>query len=444
MPTKEQAPLIRVTPPGPKARQVLARDKRYLSPSYTRVYPLVVRRGSGMVIEDEDGNRYLDFNAGVAVAITGHCHPQVVEAICRQTRELIHMAGPDFYYHQMSDLAKKLTEITPGRWPKKAFLCNTGAEAVETAMKLARYYTRRPRFIAFMGGFHGRTMGALSLTASKPVQRRHFAPMLSEVTHIPYPYCYRCTFNLTYPKCNFACLAYLKDVIFNKVAPPEDVAAIIIEPMQGEGGYVMAPNGYFQRLRKICDEFGILLVADEIQSGMGRTGKMFAIEHWRIIPDIICIAKGLASGLPIGAIVSRASLQIWPYGSHANTFGGNPVTCAAALKTIQLIQNGLMDNATRTGNYLIRELHGLKKKYECIGDIRGKGLMVGVEIVKDRQTKTKAPIWRNKIVDWCFKHGILIMASGDSSLRFSPPLIVTNHQIDTALDIFEQAVRKYC
>jgi len=446
-------PWIKVTPPGPKARKVLARDRHYISPSFTRAYPLVARRGSGMVIEDEDGNRYLDFNAGVAVCITGHCHPEVVAVIRQQAGELIHMIGTDFYYHHQSDIAEKLAEITPGRFPKKVFLANTGAEAVEAALKLSRYYTKRPRFIAYIGAFHGRTFGALSLTSSKAVQRRYFAPLLPEVTHIPYPYCYRCVFNLTHPKCNFACLNYLEDIIFKKVVPPEEVAAVIVEPIQGEGGYIMPPDGYFQHLRKLCDRYGILLVADEVQSGMGRTGKMFAIEHWKTIPDIICIAKGVASGMPLSAMVSRAELQTWPAGAHANTFGGNPVTCVAAMKTIELLENGLIDNAARTGRYLLNRLMNLKNKYGFIGDVRGKGLMIGVEIVKDKRDKIPArqgsrclaggkdPARRNKIVERCFKRGLLILGCGDNNIRFSPPLIVTRNQIDIALEIFEDALK---
>ncbi|MEK7449070.1 MAG: acetyl ornithine aminotransferase family protein [Planctomycetota bacterium] len=435
-------PMIKITPPGPKARKVLAVDKKYISPSYTRAYPLVVRRGSGMMIEDEDGNRYLDFNAGVAVCITGHCHPEVVAAACRQMGELIHMIGTDFYYHHQSDVAKKLTEITPGKFAKKVFLANTGAESIEAAMKLSRYYTRRPRFVAYIGAFHGRTFGALALTASKAVQRRYFAPLLPETTHIPYPYCYRCLFNLTHPKCNFACLSYLEDVLFKKVVPPEEVAAIVVEPIQGEGGYVVPPDGYFQALRKLCDKYGILLVVDEIQSGLGRTGKMFAIEYWKTVPDIVCIAKGIASGLPLSAMVSRADLHTWPGGAHANTFGGNPVACAAASKTMELLENGLIRNADRMGTYLFNRLLKLKNKYEFIGDVRGKGLMIGVEIVKSRKTKIKDQIRRNKIVEKCFKQGILILGCGDNVIRFAPPLIVTRNDIDKAMEIFEKVLKR--
>ncbi|MFH1230243.1 MAG: acetyl ornithine aminotransferase family protein [Planctomycetota bacterium] len=434
-------PFIKVLPPGPEAKKVLAKDKRYISPSYTRGYPFVAEKGYGMMIEDPDGNRYMDLNAGVAVCATGHCHPEIVHAIQKQSERLIHMIGTDFYYRWQSDVAEELTKITPGKFAKKAFLANTGAEAIEAAIKLTRYITHRPKMIAFIGCFHGRTMGALSLTASKAAQRRYFSPMLSEVTHIPYPYCYRCLFNLTYPKCNFACISYLEDIIFTKVSPPEDIAAIFIEPIQGEGGYVVPPDGYLQRLKKLADKHGIILVADEIQTGLGRTGKMFAVEHWKVEPDIICIAKGIASGMPLSAMVSRASLQKWTPGSHANTFGGNPVCCAAALKTIELLKESLVENAKISGDYLIKRLKSLQNKYDFIGDVRGKGLMIGIEIVKNRKTKAKDPERRNNIVNNCFKKGILLVGCGENNIRFSPPLIITKNDIDIAMEIFEKVLK---
>ncbi|MDI6732613.1 MAG: acetyl ornithine aminotransferase family protein [Planctomycetota bacterium] len=437
----DNKPYIRVSPPGPEAIKVLKKDARYISPSYTRAYPLVAQRGEGMMIEDPDGNRYLDLNAGVAVCTTGHCHPDIVRAIEEQSKTLIHMIGTDFYYRWQADAAQVLTEITPGKFAKKVFLANTGAEAVESGIKLARYAQRRPRMIAYIGCFHGRTMGALSLTASKAVQRRHFSPLLADVTHIPYPYCYRCIFNLSYPKCNFACLSYLEDVIFTKVAPPEDVSAIIVEPIQGEGGYIVPPDGYFQALKKITDKYGILLIVDEIQSGMGRTGKMFAIEYWKIEPDIICLGKGAASGMPFSAMVARAGLHKWPAGAHANTFGGNPVCCAAALKTIELLQESLVENARVCGNYLLKCLKNLQNKYDFIGDVRGKGLMVGVEIVKNRKTKTKDPERRNSIVQNAFKKGLLILGCGENTIRFCPPLIITKDDIDITMEIFGKVLR---
>ena len=435
-------PLIRITPPGPEAKKVLAKDAKYISPSYTRGYPFVAERGYGMMVEDPYGNRYMDMNAGVAVNATGHCHPEIVRVIQEQAEQLIHMIGTDFYYRWQSDVAEAVCRITPGKFAKKAFLACTGAEAVEAAIKLARYHTRRPRMIGYIGSFHGRTMGALSLTASKATQRRHFSPMLSEVTHIPYPYCYRCMFNLTYPKCNLACLSYLEDVIFAKVAPPEDIAAVVIEPIQGEGGYVVPPNGYFKRLREITNKYGILLVMDEIQSGLGRTGKMFAIEHWKVEPDMVCIAKGIASGLPLSAMVAKSSVMTWPAGAHANTFGGNPICCAAALKTIEMLEESLVENARVTGDYLIKRLKALQNKYDFIGDVRGKGLMVGIEIVKNRKTKAKDPVKRTKIVNECFKKGILLVGCGENNIRFSPPLIITKGDIDVAMEIMGKVLSK--
>lgn len=434
-------PYIRVIPPGPEAKKVLAKDKKYISPSYTRGYPLVAERGYGIMIEDPDGNRYLDFNAGVAVCTTGHCHPEIVNAIQRQSEQLIHMIGTDFYYRWQSDVAERLTQITPGKYPKKVFLANTGAEAIEAGIKLARYYTKRPRMVAYIGAFHGRTMGALSLTASKAVQRRYYSPLLSEVTHIPYPYCYRCVFNLTYPKCNFACLSYLSDIIFAKVTPPEDVAAIVFEPIQGEGGYVVPPKGYFEALAKLAKKHGILLVCDEIQSGLGRTGKMFAIEYTKVVPDIICIAKGIASGLPLSAMVARAGLMTWGPGAHANTFGGNPVACAAALKTMDMLEESLVENARVVGDYLMKRLTALMNKYDFIGDVRGRGLMIGVEIIKDRKTKAKDPDRRGRIVQKCFKHGLLLVGCGENTIRWSPPLIITKDDVDVAVEIFEKSLK---
>ncbi|OHB77364.1 MAG: 4-aminobutyrate aminotransferase [Planctomycetes bacterium RBG_16_59_8] len=435
-------PKIVVGPPGPKARKVIGKDRKFISPSYTRAYPLVIERGEGMFVEDIDGNRFLDFTGGVAVNTTGHAHPEIVRTIAEQSSKFIHMAGTDFYYRLQSDLAEKLSEITPGKFPKMSFLVNSGTEAVEAALKLARYVTGRPRFLAFLGGFHGRTMGALGLTASKAIQRRGFSPLLSEVTHIPYPYCYRCPFNMKPETCKIDCLRYAEEWIFAKVAPPEDIAAIIVEPIQGEGGYVVPPKSYFRTLRALCDRYGILMIDDEVQAGLGRTGKMFAIEHWGITPDIMCIAKGIASGLPLGAMVGRADLFTWPSGAHANTFGGNPVACAAALKTIEMIQGGLMKNAVDTGRYLHHKLDNLARRSPAIGDHRGIGLMQGIEIVADRKTKKKAPALRGKIVQDCFSHGLLLLGCGESSIRFSPSLIVGKGHVDAAVAILGGAIRR--
>ena len=428
--------------PGPEARKILKRDKKHISPSYSRPYPAVIRKGKGSYVWDVDGNKFLDFVAGIAVAATGHCHPEIIKVIKKQTSELIHISGTDFYYERQVELAEKLAEIVPGSPNRKVFFTNSGTEAIECAMKLARFKKRRPYFISFTNSFHGRTYGSLSLTASKAVQKQGFGPFLSGVFHVPYGYCYRCSFNLEYPGCDYTCLKYLEDEVLKKSAPARDVAAIFAEPIQGEGGYIVPPPGYFKVLKRICERYGILFICDEIQSGMGRTGKMFAIEHWSVIPDIVSVAKGIASGLPLGATIAKSSMMDWPPGSHASTFGGNPIACASALKTIELLEGGLIANAHRQGSYLKKLLNGLMKRYEVIGDVRGKGLMVGVEIVLDREKKTPAQSKRNGIVNECFQQGLLSLGAGLTTIRFSPPLTVKRSEIERAVEIFEQSLRK--
>ena len=435
-------PWISITPPlpGPKAQAVLAQDRQYVSPSYSRPYPLVAAKAEGMVVSDMDGNTFLDFAAGIAVCATGHCHPRIVKVIQEQAAQLIHLSGTDFYYPQLSALAQKLAEIAPGRWDKKVYFGNSGTEAIEAALKLARYATGRKKFIAFYGAFHGRTLGALSLTASKPLQRRGFGPLLEGVTHVPYPYCYRCPDRLSDGGCHPACLRVIEDQLFKTILSPDEVAAIVFEPIQGEGGYIVPPPEFFEELKRLSRQHGILLIADEVQSGMGRTGKMFAVEHFGIEPDIIAIAKGIASGLPLGAIVARAELMSWPPGSHASTFGGNPISCAAALETIRLIEDELMENAADTGEYLLESLRELMTRCSVIGDVRGRGLMVGVELVKDRATKERAGAWRDLAVQQCFEKGLLILGSGENTLRLMPPLIVNRAQADAALEILEEVL----
>lgn len=428
--------------PGPKAQKLIKKDKKYISPSYTRSYGAVIAHGKGAWVWDVDGNQFLDFNAGVAVCITGHCHPQVVKAIQDQAEGLIHISGTDYYYPQQIRLAEKLAEIVPGAGNKRTFFTNSGAEAVETAFKLARYKTKRLYAIAFLNSFHGRTMGALTLTGSKRIQKRGFGPLVPCVVHTPYGYCYRCFLNLEYPACKFACVHYIEDEIFRTVTPPEEVCAIFAEPIQGEGGYVVPPPGYFQELRLLCDKYGILLVADEVQSGMGRTGKMFAIEHWETKADIYCLAKGIASGVPLGAAVASASLMDWESGAHANTFGGNPLACVASLATIKLLENGLIANAEKVGGLMIKRLEDMQNKYDFIGDTRGKGLMIGVELVEDPVTKRPLHDKRNGVVHECFHRGLILQGCGVSSVRFSPALIVTEEEAQTALDIFERALKK--
>ncbi|MGB7055271.1 MAG: acetyl ornithine aminotransferase family protein [bacterium] len=437
-----QRPAIQTRLPGPKAKSILNKDHKYVSPSYTRGYPAVIESGKRVWVTDVDGNVFLDFSAGIGVVSTGHCHPQVVKAIKEQASTLLHMSGTDFYYPNQANLAEKLAEIVPGAKNKKVFFCNSGAEAVECAMKLARYHKRRARYIAFTGAFHGRTFGALSLTASKVAQRKYFGPLLNGVTHVSYAYCFRCPFNLQYPSCDMACVNQIDDVLFKKVVPPEEVAAIFVEPIQGEGGYIVPPPRFLPALRALCDKYDILLVDDEIQSGMGRTGKMFAIEHFNTKADIYTIAKGIASGLPLGACVSKAGIMDWEPGSHASTFAGNPVSCAAALKTIELLEDGLIENAACLGEIAITRLNELKEHYDFIGDVRGKGLMVGVELVGDALTKEPVRDLRNAVVLEAFKNGLLLLGAGESAIRFIPPLVIQEDELHVGLEIFEQALKK--
>jgi 4-aminobutyrate aminotransferase len=433
-------PHIKTELPGPKAAQVLQSDKKFISPSYTRCYPMVARSAQGMMVEDVDGNTFLDFAAGIAVCSAGHSHPTIVKAIKNQVDTLIHMSGTDFYYTEQVRLAEKLAEITPGSFPKKAFFGNSGAEAIECGIKLARWYTHRVKMMAFIGAFHGRTMGALSLTASKAAQREGFAPFVPEVIHVPFAYCYRCPFGQTYGECNFECVLHIQYYL-EKLVPPSDIAAIFAEPIQGEGGYVIPPPEYFGKLKTLCEDHDILFVVDEVQSGFGRTGKMFAIEHWNVVPDIICMAKGIASGMPLGACVSSAEIMSWPPGSHASTFGGNPVSCAASLATIDLLKDGLVENAATVGAFILKRLEEMKETYEIIGDVRGKGLMVAAELVKDRKTKEYAKKEIDKVLIDAWKNGILLLPCGKSAIRFIPPLIVTEEQAALAMDVFETALK---
>jgi len=429
--------------PGPEARKVLERDQKYVSQSYTRVYPLVVKCAKGVWVEDVDGNRFLDFNSGIAVCNTGHCHPRIVEAIRRQAEELIHMSGSDFYYDAQSALAAKLAEITPGPKEKRVFFGNSGAEAIEAALKLARYHTRRPFILAFLGAFHGRTMGALSLTASKAIFEKGFSPLVPGVTHVPFPYCYRCPYHQhPYPGCSLACVDWIREDLFKRSIPAEEVAAIFVEPIQGEGGYIVPPPDFHKKLYELAKESGILFVGDEVQSGMGRTGKMMAIEHWGVTPDIFALAKGIASGMPLGAMVSQSEVMDWVRGSHASTFGGNPISCQAGLTTIELLQEGLIENAGRMGEYLLSKLKDLQKRFRLIGDVRGKGLMIGIEIVRDPETKEKAIEERNRIIQTCFEKGLLLLGCGENVIRLSPALIITQREADLALTILEEVLKK--
>ena len=441
-PTKR--PEIRTELPGPKAREIVAADARWVTPSYPRpAYQLVVDRAEGVWVEDVDGNLFLDCNAGVAVCSTGHCHPEVVRAIQEQAARLIHMCGTDFYYRHMPDLARKLEEIVPVPAPTKTHFANSGTEAVETALKLAIHATGREKFIAFFNSFHGRTLGSLSLTSSKVAQRRGFKRQLLDVVHVPYPNAFRHPFTgerTDGPTASAAVLDWIEHCLFKTTTPAEEVAAIVVEAVQGEGGYVPAPKEFLEGLRRICDENGILLIVDEVQSGMGRTGKIFACEHSGLKPDIITLAKGIASGVPMGACVARADLMNWLPGAHASTFGGNPVAIAAALKTIELLERELIANSASVGAYLQEGLQRLAAKHECIGDVRGFGMMIGVEFVTDRETLAPAPDLRDRVEVECYRRGLILLGAGYNTIRWSPPLILTREHVDVALEIFDEAI----
>jgi 4-aminobutyrate aminotransferase len=425
-------PDIRTELPGPRAAELLERDQRYMSPSYTRIYPLVVERGSGAVIEDVDGNLFLDFTAGIAVTSTGHCHPHVVEAIQDQASKLLHMSGTDFYYRPQIDLAQRLAELAPGKSAKRVFFTNSGAEALEAALKLARWHTGRSRAIAFFGAFHGRTYGAMSLSGSKLVHRRGFTPLVPDIHHVPFPRgCDDCT---SAAHCD--CVRQIEETVLKRIAPPDEVAAVFVEPIQGEGGYRVPPPGFLPALRELCDRHGFLFVADEVQSGMGRTGRFCAIEHWGVEPDIVCFAKGIASGMPLGAMVAREGVMDWPPGSHASTFGGNPVSCRAALATLDLLENGYMTNATERGEQLKQGLLKLKRQHPRIGEVRGLGLMVAMDVVQPSDGSYD-PQGRDEIVQLAFENGLLLLGCGESAIRFCPPLCIKADQVDTTLRILE-------
>jgi 4-aminobutyrate aminotransferase len=423
---------------------LIERDSAVISPSYTRGYPLVMERGDGANVWDVDGNRFIDFTTGIAVTATGHAHPHVVKAIQEQAAKFLHMSGTDFYYPSQVELAERLVSVAPFREDAMVFFGNSGAEAIEAAVKLARYYTGRPRFIAFLRAFHGRTMGALSFTASKYVQRQGFFPLIPGITHVPYPDSYRPILNLDgYDDYGEAVLDYIENVIFKTLVPANEVAGILVEPIQGEGGYVVPPDNFLPGLRELCDRYDILLIADEVQTGMGRTGEWWGVNHWDVEPDIVCSAKGIASGMPLGAIIARKDIMSdWAPGAHASTFGGNPVSCAAAIATFDLLKDGLIDNAARMGEYMMGKLHDMAGRHPSIGQVRGKGLMVGVEFVMDRDTREPAVDLRNQIVDYAFEEQLLLLGCGTNTMRLIPPLNVDRDTIDQALLIFEHAMSR--
>jgi 4-aminobutyrate aminotransferase len=427
-----KVPSVNTPLPGPKGQALLERDEQFMSPSYTRIYPLVCARGSGAVIEDVDGNLFLDFTAGIAVTATGHCHPDVVAAIQDQAGKLLHMSGTDFYYQPQIDLAQRLAEIAPGVSPKRVFFTNSGAEALEAGLKLARWHTGRSRAIAFFGAFHGRTYGAMSLSGSKLVHRRGFSPLVPDIHHVAFPRgCKQCADVVS----GCACVKQIEETVLKRVAPPDEVAAIFVEPIQGEGGYHVSPPGFLPALRELCDKHGIMLVMDEVQTGMGRTGKMFAVEHWDVEPDIICLAKGIASGMPLGAIIARDNVMDWPPGSHASTFGGNPVSCRAALATVALLEREYIANAAARGEQLRQGLRHLQPRFPELGEVRGLGLMTAIDVVKSRETALADPVMRDHIVQEAFQHGLLLLGCGDGAIRFCPPLCVTADQVQDALAI---------
>ena len=433
-------PQITTPLPGPRAQAIIARDKTVVSPSYTRGYPLVIERGFGSMVEDVDGNVFLDCAAGIAVNSTGHSHPDVVRAITEQAQKFLHMSGTDFYYEPQVRLAEELAAIVPIRGGVRSFFGNSGTEAVEACLKLSRYATGRQNIVAFFGGFHGRSMGSLSLTASKAIQRRGFGPLMPGVYHAPYPDRYRCPLGSTPDTVSDACVDYIEHELFTHLVSPDEVAAVVVEPIQGEGGYVVAPDAFLQRLRELTRKHGILLVADEVQSGMGRSGKMFAMEFAGVEPDMIAIAKGIASGLPLGVAAARAGLMAWPPGAHASTFGGNPVSCAAAIATIKLLNERLVANAAEVGAHMMAGLRDLAGKHPIIGEVRGRGLMIGVELVRDRQTKERATDERDRAVNAAFARGLLVLGAGKNAVRFSPPLILTREQADVAVTIFDEVL----
>jgi len=429
------------TLPGPKGKALIERDQRVISPSYTRCYPFAMARGEGAEVWDVDGNRFIDFTTGIAVTATGHAHPEVVQAIKDQADKFIHMAGTDFYYEVEIELAEKLNEHAPFEEDAKVFFTNSGTEAVEAAVKLARHHSGRGRFIAFYGGFHGRTLGSLAFTASKYTQQGGFFPAMPGVTHVPFPDPYRPVINENgFADQGEAVVNYIENVVFASNVPAKEVAAILVEPIQGEGGYVVPPDSFFPLLRDLCDRHGILLIADEVQSGMGRTGKWWAIEHWGVEPDMVTSAKGIASGMPLGALVARESLMTWPPGAHGNTFGANPVSCAASLATIGLLEKGLIQNAAEVGQYVMDALHEIAPRHPSIGDLRGKGMMIGIDLVTDPGTREPAPALRDDVVERAYEQGLLMLGMGTGGLRFMPPLNLEKDVADEALQIFDKVL----
>lgn len=429
------------TLPGTKAAEVVSKTEKYTSPSISRFYPLVVESAHGSLVKDVDGNQFIDFAAGIAVLSTGSTHPKVVQAVKDQAEKFLHFSYTDFYYDNLVELSEKLLPLIPGEFPKMVYYGNSGAEAIEAAMKLTRNHEKRPLFLAHSGAFHGRTMGALSLTASKPMYRKGALPLIPDVVHFPFPYCYRCPWKQTFPECDYYCVDYFKEQYLEKFVPVDDVAAYFFETIQGEGGYVPAPPDYFKKMEFLRKE-GVLFVSDEIQTGVGRTGRFLGVEYYGVVPDVVTIAKGIASGFPLSATIAKEEImKDWKPGQHASTFGANPVAVEAALATLEVIKSEkLMENATRLGEKAKKRLLEMKEKFEIVGDVRGKGLFLGVEIVKDKKTKARGEEEAKKIVDYCFHHGLLAIFAGKNTLRVIPPLNITEEVMDEGLDIMEEGI----
>ncbi len=433
-----------VDPPGPKAKATVERDKKVLSP-YNRpyYYPFVVEKGKGCIIEDIDGNEYVDFNAGLGAMNVGHCHPEVVKAIAKQSERLLHYSYTDFYYRYAVELAEKLNEITPGDFTKKVFFSGSGAESIEAFAKVARWHSKRPLFLAYTGAFHGRSMGALSFTASSIVQKARYFPTMPGVYHVPFAYCYRCPYKMSLPDCNYWCVDFIEDLVLKKYVPPNEVAAALIEPIQGEGGYVVPPPEYHKRLKKLYDKYGILYAVDEVQCGMGRTGKWWAIEHFGVVPDIICSSKALGGGISLGATIGRAEIFDWDAGSHCTTLGGTPVACEASLATIRVIEKEkLMENATRIGDHIMKRMREVMETSDIVGDVRGKGLMIGVEIVKDKKSKARFGQGSHDIIHKAWKKGVVAIGAGENCFRIAPPLVITKDQADFGVDVLTECIKE--
>jgi 4-aminobutyrate aminotransferase len=425
-----------------KSLSIVKRDGRVISPSYTRSYPMVVERGKGAWLWDTDGRKYLDFTAGIAVANVGHANPDVVNAVRSQALKILHNAGTDFYNELEVGLAEKLVKVTPGRFPKRVFFTNSGTESVECAFKLARYYTKKPRLISFIGAFHGRTYGSMTLSSSKLRHRDHFGPLVPMVTHTPYPYCYRCPMGKEAGQCGMECLRYLEDELLRHVVPSDEVAAVIVEPIQGEGGYIVPPRGFHKELQGICKSRGFLYMADEVQTGFGRTGRMFASEHFGVQPDVMCLAKGIAAGMPLGACVARKDVMDWPPGAHASTFSGNPLSCAAAHASLDCIRKRrLAENADALGRAGLKRLEEMASDIPLIGDVRGKGLMLAIELVKDGESREPAPEAAAKVAELAFRKGLLLLTCGESAVRVVPPLVITKKELMDGMGVLEECLR---